>query len=89
MKHAGEESLNLLENLLQKIRKHQMLKEKKRGTFYRKSSAFLHFHEDPSGLFADVRVGESWERFPVTTKEQQATLLGIIDLGLNNNFTDR
>ena len=23
--------------------------------FYRRSAAFLHFHEDPAGLFADIR----------------------------------
>ena len=29
--------------------------EKKRGVFYFKSRAFLHFHEDPKGMFADIR----------------------------------
>ena len=62
MKHAGGEALDALEDLLVTLRRHEALSERKRGTFYRKSSAFLHFHEDPSGLYADIRVGTSKER---------------------------
>ncbi len=83
MKHAGEDALDALAELLAEIRCYQGLKEKKRGVFYRKSNAFLHFHEDQSQLFADLRMGEDWERFPVNTKteremflSQLATILG-------------
>ena len=31
------------------------LTERTPGTFYRRSRAFLHFHADPAGIFADVR----------------------------------
>ena len=31
-----------------------LLKEKKRGCFYVKPKGFLHFHEDPKGMFADI-----------------------------------
>ena len=46
----------------------ESLNEKKPGIFYRKSRAFLHFHEDPIGLFADVRdqSGLDFDRFDVT-----------------------
>jgi hypothetical protein len=45
--------------------------EKKRGVFYRKSKSFLHFHEDPRGLFADIRnaTGDNFDRFDVTEQE--------------------
>ncbi len=43
------------------------LKEKSRGVFYRKSKATLHFHEDPAGLFADMRIADVFVRFPVNT----------------------
>ena len=36
----------------------------RRGVFYRRSHAFLHFHEDPTGLHADVRFDEDFERYP-------------------------
>ena len=51
------------------------LTEKKPGVFYRKSRAFLHFHEDPAGLFADVRLAAEFERFEVTTPGQRASFL--------------
>ena len=57
MKHISSEKLDKLEGLLAELRKREGLKEKKRGVFYRKSKAFLHFHEDPAGLFVDVRLG--------------------------------
>lgn len=55
MKHAMKETLGKLHRLLAVIRRLPSVREKKEGTFYLKSSAFLHFHEDPAGLFADHR----------------------------------
>ncbi len=55
MKHAGPTALDVLEPLLERVRATGALKEKSRGVFYLKSRAFLHFHEDPKGLFADIR----------------------------------
>jgi hypothetical protein len=55
MKHAGPTALDALEPLLERVRATGALKEKGRGVFYLKSRAFLHFHEDPKGLFADIR----------------------------------
>jgi hypothetical protein len=55
MKHAGAAALDGIEPLLTRVRALPGLKEKSRGTFYLKSRAALHFHEDPAGLFADVR----------------------------------
>jgi hypothetical protein len=67
MKHAGPEALDRLEPLIARIRDLPGLVEKGRGIFYRKSRAFLHFHEDPKGLFADIRVeGEDFERIDVS-----------------------
>ena len=42
------------------------LTERKRAIFYAKSTAFLHFHEDPAGIFADVRDGDDFRRLPAT-----------------------
>lgn len=55
MKHAGPAALDELEPLLARLRDLPRLTEKSRGVFYRGSKAFVHFHEDPSGLYADVR----------------------------------
>lgn len=75
MKHAGPQALEALEPLLVRLRELPELTEKKPGVFYRRSRAFLHFHEDPAGLFGDLRLVQSFERFEVTTPAQQADLL--------------
>lgn len=77
MKHATAATLDELEALLQALRGLPGLTEKSRGVFYRKSRAFLHFHEDPAGVFADVRDadGRDFERIDVTAEAGQARLL--------------
>ncbi len=52
------------------------------AAFYRKSKAFLHFHEDPAGLFADLRVGADFDRYPVNTKREWKELLRAMDRAL-------
>jgi hypothetical protein len=76
MKHAGHSTLVSLGSLLESLRVIPGLVEKKPGIFYFKSKAYLHFHEDPAGIFADVRlVGDDFERFAVNTSQEQAELL--------------
>jgi len=75
MKHVGAQALDRLEPLLVQLRKVPGIKEKKRGTFYRKSKALVHFHEDGEDLFADVRIAEEWERIRVTKKREHTDLL--------------
>jgi hypothetical protein len=78
VKHAGKAALDQLESLLIELRNVEGLVEKKRGIFYRKSAAFLHFHEDPSGLYADLRLGGNFDRYPVETGSERSTLLELI-----------
>ena len=78
MKHITPEGLDRIEVLLQSIRRIDApgLKEKKRGVWYRKSKALLHFHEDPAGTFADLKHADGgFHRFPVNTAKQQASLV--------------
>ena len=75
MKHAGAATLSTLEPLLARLRVLPGLIEKKPGIFYVKSSAYLHFHEDPTGWFADVKLtGQEFDRFAVNTRQQQDAL---------------
>jgi hypothetical protein len=79
MRHITTDQLDRLEDLLASLRELDGLREKKRGVFYRKSNAFLHFHEDPAGLFADVRLdGVSFDRYGVSSKKDQRELLARI-----------
>lgn len=75
MRHVNDQDLDALEPLLEEIRTLEGLKEKKRGVFYRKSRAFLHFHDDPAGRYADCRLDQEFERFRVSTKAEQRELL--------------
>ncbi|HMF05069.1 MAG TPA: hypothetical protein VKH17_09665 [Acidimicrobiia bacterium] len=79
MKHATSGALDELEDLLAGLRGVDGLTEKTRGAFYRGSRAFLHFHEDPSGLYADVRLdGAEFERMRVSTKTERKRLLSRV-----------
>lgn len=76
MRHAGPAVLDELSALLEDLRALPGLQEKSRGVFYRKSKTFLHFHEDPEGLFADLRDSDGdWRRIDVTSAEGRAALL--------------
>jgi hypothetical protein len=79
MRHARTAALDDLEPLLVELRALPGLTERSRGVFYRKSRAFLHFHEDPAGLFADVRgpADGPFERIDVTETQGRATLLRL------------
>jgi hypothetical protein len=79
MKHAGRRTLTTLGPLLRALREHPVLVEKSPGTFYVKSKAFLHFHEDPAGLFADVKEDLlTFARYRVSTRAEQIELLARI-----------
>jgi hypothetical protein len=85
MKHASNPSLARLAPLLEQLRAIAGLIERKPGTFYRRSAAFLHFHEDPAGLFADVKLDLlSFERLPVNTRTEQSALLRAVRLALSD-----
>ncbi len=77
MKHAGPETLAKIKPLLARLRGMPELKEKTPGTFYFKSRAFLHFHEDPAGLYADIRAedGRAFERLHVVGRAGEDALI--------------
>jgi hypothetical protein len=77
MKHATPEALDRLEPLLEKVRALGALRETTRGVFYAKGRAVLHFHEDPAGLFADIRPlgAADFERIKVDDDVGQTAVL--------------
>ena len=79
MKHAGPDTLARIAPLLAELRARGVLRERRPGVFELGSRAFLHFHDDPSGIFADVRLAEDFVRMPVTSPSQQSDLLAHID----------
>jgi hypothetical protein len=79
VKHAGPQALSDLEPVLRALREHGTLTERTAGSFYMKSKAFLHFHEDAAGLFADVKADLlTFRRHRVSTRSEQKALLALV-----------
>lgn len=87
MKHASPPAFDRLELLLRKLRAFEALKEKSRGTFYRRGRAFLHFHEHDDDLFADVRFTTEFERVRVTRAAEQKSLLARVRAALADGLS--
>jgi hypothetical protein len=82
MRHARPEDLKPIAALLAQLRELPGVKEKTPGTFYRGSKAFLHFHEDAGNLFADLKLGAEFERFPVSTDRERRAFLKAANAAL-------
>ena len=90
MRHATPAALDQLEPLLFELRRLGLMREKNRGTFYRGASAFLHFHEDPAGLFADVKLaGPEFTRLRVTTVAERRALFAAVSRALSARSAPR
>lgn len=82
MRHATQEDLDHVEELLGELRQLPQLRERKRGYFSRGSRAFLHFHEDAGDLYADVRLDSEFQRMRVTSGREQAEFLAQVRAAL-------
>lgn len=78
MKHADDRTFDAIKPVLLQLRRLDGIREKKRGLFYRKSQAFLHFHDDPRGIFADVRGDTGWLRYRVSTPAERRRFLQLM-----------
>jgi hypothetical protein len=87
VRHATPRTLETLSDLLTELRGIDGIVEKRPGAFSRGSRAFLHFHDDPTGSYADVRLGAEFERFRVTTKREQRALVSRIRTELKRSVT--
>jgi hypothetical protein len=77
MKHAGPATLATLAPLLARVRTLPGLVERAPGCFYKGAKSFVHFHEDPSGAHADVRLdGAEFTRMRVESVQEQDALVG-------------
>jgi hypothetical protein len=87
MRHATPRTLEALAGLLTELRAIDGIVEKRPGAFSRGSRAFLHFHDDLTGSYADVRFGDEFERVRVTTKREQQALVSRIRTELKRGAT--
>jgi hypothetical protein len=83
MKHASPQALQQLAPLIEQLRALPGLVERTPGSFYCRSSAFLHFHEDPAGLFADAKLDfKVFARHRVSTRAEQRLLFAAVAAAL-------
>ena len=87
MRHARPDTLQTLEPVLRRLRALEGIRERSPGVFYVRSKAFLHFHEDSAGTFADIRSGSRWVRLPVTTPADADNVVDVAsrELGVSKN----
>ncbi len=78
MRHATPDTIAALDDLVTALRGIDGITEKRPGAFSRGSRAFLHFHDDPTGYYADIRFGADFERFRLTTRREQQALLSRV-----------
>ena len=83
MKHAGPDTLATLAPLLERLRALPGLVERTPGCFYKGSMAFLHFHDDPSGLHADVKLAPpGFTRVRAETAQEREVLVAAAQAAL-------
>jgi hypothetical protein len=78
VRHATQQDLDRLEQLLAELRRLPELRERRRGYFSRARHAFLHFHEDAGELYVDVKLGDRFERMRVSTATEQSDFLSCV-----------
>jgi len=81
VKHATAPALATIGPLLAEIRRRPGMVERKVGVFYRRGRAFLHFHEDAAGMFADLCF-KDWVRFGLATAAERDGFLTALDAAL-------
>ena len=79
MARAGADALVQLASLLVELREIPDLNEIKPGIFYVRRLPMLHFHEDETGIVADLKcvtpVPAGFDRFPANSASERRTLL--------------
>jgi hypothetical protein len=83
MRHITPAGLDTVESLLARLRTFPDLVERKRGVFYRRSNAFLHFHEDGDDVYADVKLTpDGFQRMRVSKRSEQDALVRAVRTAL-------
>ena len=73
-----QEKIEALSILLNFLRSYEILSEVKPTNFYSNGKEFIHFEEEPDGLWADIFLSKGRLRMPVNTASEQADVIGTI-----------
>ncbi len=77
MPRADADALARLAPVLRQLRDIKGVREERPGTFLARREAFVQFHEDGDGLYADLKKagGSGFDRYPLATPAQQRKLV--------------
>ena len=77
MARADAAALQALLPVLRQLREIKGVQETKPGIFYARRDAFVHFHDDGGGLYADLKKpgGSGFDRYPLATPAEQRKLV--------------
>ena len=81
MRHETNETLEMLLNFL---RSYEILSEMKPTNFHLNGKGFIHFHDEPDGLWADIFLSKGRLRMPANTASEQADVIGTIETTLES-----
>jgi hypothetical protein len=70
--------------LLEVLRAYPELHEVRPTAFHLHDRDFIHFHDEPAGIFADVRLAKGRVRLPVSTHAEQSECLARIEHHLSS-----
>lgn len=70
--------------LLSVLRGYSVLREVREGSFHLHGKDFIHFHDEPDGLWADVRLAQGRVRRSVADSASQADLVEEIGSRLDS-----
>ena len=76
MRHETNATLEMQLNFL---RSHEILSEVKPTNFQLNGKGFIHFHDEPDGLRADIFLSKGRLRMPANTASEQADVIGTIE----------
>ena len=81
MRHEINETLEMLLNFL---KSYEILSEMKPTNFHLNGKGFIHFHDEPDGLWADIFLSKGRLRMPANTASEQADVIGTIETTLES-----
>ncbi len=74
-----DSTIETIAPLLSALRGYEVLNEIRPMVFHLDGRNFIHFHEGPEGVFADVLLSTGRVHMPVSTESEQAELMDRIE----------
>jgi hypothetical protein len=80
MGRATKSTIEALAPLYEEVRAHCIpgLEIKANGAVYQKRNGILHFHEDATGVQADVKVNGEWQRIEVNAAAGRRKVVALL-----------